>query len=736
MTERILFYTKRIDAIHEVRGRDGIGATMDSMELEREKGITIQSAATHCHWGDHRINIIDTPGHVDFTIEVERALRVLDGAVLVVCGVSGVQSQTLTVDRQMRRYGVPRLVFINKLDRQGADPVKVCARIRSKLGLNAILMQLPIGLECDHKGVVDLVSKESVYFRGPNGEEIVKKGVIPDHLTRAVEENRAKLIRTLADLDEEVGDLYIEDREIPIDLIHKAIRKATISCKLVPVFIGAAYKNTGVQLLLDGVLNYLPHPGQPTIKALLDDDPKGIVLSANKNLPLVALAFKLEMSPFGQLTYLRIYQGQLDKGALVVNTSNGKKCRVPRVVRMHAAQMEDVQEVGPGEICAVFGMDCASGDTFVGATGGLLNLRMTRMYVPDPVVSLSCRPSNKNTDGTAFSKALSRFQKEDPTFRVTQDESGEVIISGMGELHLEIYVERMRREYGIDCITGKPRVAFRETVTRKATFDYIHKKQTGGAGQFARVVGYVEPVSCENPSEKNNSPSIVSPSEQSCNLDGGSKDDKLDNSTDINMFMNQFKNMVVGGTIPTQFIPACEKGFVDSTSRGILIGHPIVGVRIVLTEGSSHVVDSNEQAFRTATAVAFRNAFLAAQPTVLEPIMTVCINVPVNFQGSVIGTINRRRGVICDTSEDTTGKCENESLDSRCKPEEGLISDDDSGSTVEISAHVPLNNMFGYASELRSMTEGKGEFTMEYYTYAAVPSVDALITQQGGAKRG
>jgi elongation factor G len=653
LTERILFYTGRINAIHEVRGKDGVGAKMDSMELEREKGITIQSAATYCRWKESDINIIDTPGHVDFTIEVERALRVLDGAVLVLCSVGGVQSQSITVDRQMRRYNVPRLCFVNKCDRAGANPWKVLAQVRDKLKLNAAAVQIPIGLEDEHEGVVDLVRMQSVVFSGENGQTLTV-GEIPANLKELADEKRKVLIECVSEVDEELGDLFLMGEEPTTEQLLAAIRRATIANTFSPLFMGSAYKNRGVQLLLDGVVDYLPAPSEVQNVALdLKNEEAPVVLSNDPSKPLVSLAFKLEEGKFGQLTYLRVYQGQMDKGMTIVNTSTGKKLKVPRLVRMHSDDMEDVNSAPNGDIVALFGVECKSGDTF---TDGSVNYAMTSMKVPDPVMSLAVSPKSKAESGN-FSKALQRFQKEDPTFRVHMDEeSGQTIISGMGELHLDIYVERMRREYKVDCEVGQPRVNYREAITKRAEFDYLHKKQSGGQGQYGKVVGYIEP---------------------------------LENTTEV-----IFENGIIGNAIAPSFIQAVEKGFKEAALNGGLVGYPVEGIKIVLTDGASHAVDSSELAFKLAALAAFRQSFHNASPKLLEPIMKVDITVPSEFQGTVIGNINRRKGTINDSTAE--------------------------GDDVIISSMVPLSQMFGYSTELRSMTQGKGEFTMEYGSHQAV----------------
>ncbi|GAB5589260.1 Elongation factor G [Umbelopsis nana] len=676
-TERILYYTGRIKEIHDVRGRDGVGAKMDSMELEREKGITIQSAATFASWGDYNINIIDTPGHVDFTIEVERALRVLDGAVMILCAVSGVQSQTITVDRQMRRYNVPRISFINKMDRAGANPFRIIDQIRQKLKLCAAAIQIPIGSEDQFRGVVDLVKWKAYYNEGERGETLVVKD-IPEELMELATGKRHELIEQLANVDDEIADIYLLEEIPTAEQFMTAIRRSTLALKFSPVVMGSAFKNHGVQPLLDAVINYLPDPTEVTNTALdAANEEKPVQLQPFSNNPFVGLAFKLEEGRYGQLTYMRIYQGTLKKGSFVTNVKTGKKIKVPRLVRMHSEEMEDVDELGAGEIGAIFGVDCSSGDTF---TDGSIKYSMTSMFVPEPVISLSLAPKGKETPN--FSKALNRFQKEDPTFRVHVDkESKETIISGMGELHLDIYVERMKREYNVECVTGKPQVAFRETIQDSSKFNYTHKKQSGGAGQFGRVMGFIEPMTA---------------------------DEETGKDTD-------FDNRVVGGNIPTNFIPACEKGFRDALEKGPLIGHPVNGVRMVLEDGAAHSVDSSELAFRIATRAAFNDAFAKAKPVILEPVMNVAITAPIEFQGTVIGGLNKRKGTVVDTE----------------------IQED----YFNVTADVALNNMFGYSTELRSATQGKGEFSMEYKEHQPVmPYVqEELVTeykkkQQQGSK--
>ncbi|PPS19887.1 hypothetical protein GOBAR_AA00688 [Gossypium barbadense] len=607
LTERVLYYTGRIHEIHEVRGKDGVGAKMDSMDLEREKGITIQSAATYCTWKDYQ-----SRGRCVF----------LTVPFLVLCSVGGVQSQSITVDRQMRRYEVPRLAFINKLDRMGADPWKVLNQARSKLRHHTAAVQVPIGLEENFKGLIDLVQLKAYYFHGSSGEKIVTEE-IPADMEAIVAEKRRELIEVVSEVDDKLAEAFLSDEPIsPADLEvcsgtacseQEAVRRATIARKFVPVFMGSAFKNKGVQPLLDGVLSYLPCPIEVSNYAL--DQTKNeekVMLPGTPDGPLVALAFKLEEGRFGQLTYLRVYEGVVRKGDFIVNVNTGKK-------------IKDIQEAHAGQIVAVFGVDCASGDTF---TNGSVKFTMTSMNVPEPVMSLAVQPVSKDSGGQ-FSKALNRFQREDPTFRVGLDaESGQTIISGMGELHLDIYVERIRREYKVDATVGKPRVNFRETITQRAEFDYLHKKQSGGQGQYGRVV------------------------------------------------------------VSIDALVRCVLKYVAALSSS---SEPRWGLTTLCAR-------SNIRPFLWCSSFVFvypsHMCYSAARPVILEPIMLVELKVPTEFQGTVAGDINKRKGVI--------------------------VGNDQDGDDSVITANVPLNNMFGYSTALRSMTQGKGEFTMEYKEHSPV----------------
>ena len=657
-SERILFYCNKIHQIHEVKGKDGVGAVMDNMELERERGITIQSAATQVQWKDTTINLIDTPGHVDFTVEVERSLRVLDGAIMILCAVAGVQSQSITVDRQLKRYHVPRIAFVNKCDRQGANPVRVCGQIREKLGLNAYMMELPIGLEDKLQGVVDLVAMKAYYFEGNDGVD-VRVAEIPADLVEQAKEKRVELLDAVSNFDDELMELLLEGDydNVPVDKIKAAVRKGTLAEQFVGVFCGSAHMNKGIQPVLDAVLDYLPNPTEVHNYGLdLDKNEEQVELFNVEDKPCVALAFKLDDGQFGQLTYTRIYQGKICKGDELYNVRQRKKFKVGRLVRMNSAQMEDINEGMPGDIIALFGVDCASGDTFC---GGGLNIAMTSMFVPEPVISQAITPVDKSAAAN-MSKALNRFTKEDPTFQTYVDpESNQTIIKGMGELHLAVYVERMKREYKCEVTVAAPEVAYRESITTKADFNFTHKKQTGGSGQYGRVAGFMEPFQEEG------------------------KD-------------YEFVDAIKGGAIPNEYIPSCDKGFRRAMEKGSLIGAPVVGVRCTINDGQYHPVDSSDIAFQTAAIGAFREGYAKAKPAILEPIMKVQLAGPTEFQGNMFGLINQRRGVIIDSTDEL--------------------------GTSTVNAEVPLSEMFGFSTILSSSTQGKAEFTMEFEKYAKVPN--------------
>lgn len=678
LSERILFYCNKIHKIEDVRG-GGAGAKMDHMELEKEKGITITSAATTVVWEglngegiqfapgvdkECRINLIDTPGHVDFTVEVERSLRVLDGAILVLCSVAGVQSQSITVDRQMKRYSVPRMAFLNKMDRMGANPHKGAQALREKLNHNAVLMQLPVGAEENFRGVVDLITQKAYFFDGENGEKVRIEDV-PADMVDQVAEFREKLLDAASEFDDAMVEKILGGEEVSEEEIHNAVRKGVQSLKLTPVFMGSAFKNKGVQLLINAVARYLPSPvtcAKP--KAIDSNTGEKIDLEPDSSKPLVCMAFKITDEQFGQLTYTRIYQGSLNKGDTIVNTRTKKKVRVGRIVRMNANDRENIENVGSGDIIALIGIDCASGDTFV-AEDGPTNLSCEGMHVPIPVIELSISVKDKDQQAR-LAKGLSRFMKEDPTFHVfTDEESGETRIAGMGELHLEIYVERLKREYNCDVQVGAPQVNYRETIRTEAKFDYLHKKQTGGSGQFGHVIGQIKPLQEEK------------------------------KETDDQVF--KFYNEIRGGAIPNEFIGSCEKGFQDVMDKGPLAAFPLINVEVYLQDGRYHDVDSSDMAFRIAARQAMRQAVKAASPVILEPIMKVEVETPDEYQGGVIGDLSSRRGIIQASESNESGD-------------------------VIINALVPLSEMFGYSTVLRSMSAGKASYTMEFAKYAECPN--------------
>jgi elongation factor G len=710
LSERILFYAGRLHRMEEVHG--GGGATMDHMDIEQERGITITSAATRVEWLDHQINLIDTPGHVDFTVEVERSLRVLDGAVLVLCGVGGVQSQSLTVDRQIKRYGVPRLIFINKLDRTGADPVGACEDVRTRLGVESVLMQLPIGIAADFEGVVDLVSMQATYFDGENGE-VLRREAIPESMQSEAQAARDEMLEKLAMFDDELLEACLEEAAIDESLIHRVVRKSTIDLSIAPVFLGSAYRNKGVQLLLDAVVEYLPSPldcentaftasaasskvsqqpdedhdedhdegvddersGEVEVGEVEESSPKleeTITLVADESAPLVAMAFKIVDDAFGQLTFTRIYQGTLQKGATYYNQRTRRKERFSRIFHMHAEKREEVESAQAGDIVAVMGIDAASGDTYALDRD---YCTLEGMFVPEPVIGVAVRPRDRN-DEDRLTQALQRFRREDPTFRVSTDpESNEVVIAGMGELHLEVYLERIRREYKVVVESGAPQVAYREAPTRSADFNHRHKKQTGGAGQFAHIVGRLE----------------------------------VFKGTDDEPFV--FEDNIVGGRIPRQYIPSIEKGFRGCLEKGPVARYPVIGVRVELDDGSYHDVDSSDKAFQTAAAACFRENFRKMKPVLLEPIMNIEIECPRNYQGSVSGDLNSRRGMV--------------------------VSSDMTGEIVTIQAQVPLSETFGYATDLRSLSQGQATFTMELDCYRRVPKKlqEEIVADRCDAKK-
>jgi len=667
LTERILFYSGRIHEIHEVKGKDKVGATMDFMELEREKGITITAAATQVTWRDHIINVIDTPGHVDFTVEVERSLRVLDGAILVLCSVGGVQSQSLTVDRQMKRYKVPRIAFINKMDRTGANPDKVIQQIKDKLGVIPVPLQIPMGREAAFEGVIDLITMQAVYFDGEDGE-FIRREAIPAAYAEKAKEARHHMLETLSMFSDDLMEKLLEEAEVSVDEIRTIIREATIALQITPVMMGSAYKNKGVQEALDGVTYYLPGPLDRTMTAIdqsrkpaSEDESKDpnwnrVRLESSTDKPLVCMAFKTVVEQYGQLTYTRIYQGKIVKGDSYINTRTGKKVRFGRLVRMHANDREDVDLAEAGDIVALVGVDCASGDTFCSEG---TNYSLESIFVPDAVIRLSIEPA-KRDGADKLGKALERFRREDPTFRVlTDEETGQTLIAGMGQLHLDIYVERIKREYGVECIVGNPRVAYRETPTREVEFNYKHKKQTGGSGQYGHVVGKLVPL----PED------AVLPYE--------------------------FVNEVTGGRIPKEYIKPIDEGFQRALVKGPLCECEVVNVRMVLQDGSYHDVDSSEMAFNICAFDCMRETLKKAGIGLLEPIMKLEVEVPDEFQGNVTGHLSSKRGVV-NSTETNMG-------------------------TAVIIAEVPLASMFDYANELRSMTQGKGTFSMEFSRYSMLP---------------
>ncbi len=663
-TERILYYTGVTYKIGEVH--EGT-ATMDWMVQEQERGITITSAATTCFWREHRINIIDTPGHVDFTIEVERSLRVLDGAVAVFCAVGGVEPQSETVWRQADKYRVPRIAFVNKMDRVGADFPGVVRQIRERLGANAVPVQIPYGVEDSFVGVVDLVAMKAIVWDDDSLGARFRSTEIPQDLLAEAEAARERLIEAAADADEHVMAQYLEGRPIAEEELRAALRKGTLTMQVVPVLCGSAFRNKGVQPLLDAVVDYLPSPTD--IAAIEGVNP--ITGEREKRIPgddepFAALAFKIMTDPFvGSLTFFRVYSGVMESGSYVFNSTKGKKERIGRLLRMHANKREEIKEVYAGDIAAAVGLrDTTTGDTLCDESHPIV---LESIEFPEPVISIAIEPKTK-ADQEKLSISLQKLATEDPSFRVTTDkESGQTIISGMGELHLEIIVDRLLREFKVDASVGKPQVAYRETVRKAAEYEYKHVRQTGGRGQYGHVVLRVEPL-------------------------GRGKG-------------FEFVDAIKGGVVPREYIPAVEKGVREAMERGILAGYPLVDVRVTLLDGSFHEVDSSEIAFKIAASIAFQEACKRADPVLLEPIMMVEVVVPEEFSGAVFGDLNGRRGKI-------------QGMEMR-------------GSVQVIRATVPLAEMFGYATDLRSMSQGRATYTMQFSHYEPVP---LAISQELTAK--
>ncbi|MGL4943011.1 MAG: elongation factor G [Thermoguttaceae bacterium] len=705
LSERILFYTGRSHRMGEVH--DG-AATMDHMELEQERGITITSAATNVQWGDYAINLIDTPGHVDFTVEVERSLRVLDAAVLVLCSVGGVQAQSITIDRQMKRYGVPRLALVNKMDRTGANPDRVVAQLREKLQCEAVLMQMPIGKEQDFEGVIDLVKREAYYFDGSQGEK-VRVEAIPDGLVEEVERRRTHLLEVLSLFSDALMEILLEDREPTEEMIHSVVRDAVWAQQLTPVFLATAYRNKGVQPLLDAVTRYLPSPQDRATTAWrygvdhTADDAK-MILTSDATAPMVAMAFKIVEDPYGTLTFLRIYQGTLTKGATYINQRSGEKQRVSRLFRMHAEAREELETATAGDIVAVIGIDCHSGDTF--ATDANY-CTLESMFVPEPVIQIAVK-AKQTKDADRLSKALYRFRKEDPTLAIMTDpESGETLMAGMGELHLEIYVERIRREYKVEVETSPPKVNYREAPTVAVDFDIKHKKQSGGSGQYAHIVGRMEPLEdvrqrmlqeAESPTQ----------GKRITKSEAVKRQELLKELQASETFV--FEDRITGGSIPAGYIPAIEKGFAASLEKGPVAGFPILGLFVQISDGSFHSVDSSDMAFRICAQTALREMFPQMRPALLEPVMKIEIECPSQFQGNVVGDLNQRRGIVNVT----------ETL----------------GAVTRIDGEIPLAEAFGYSTSLRSMTQGQGTFSMEFARYKRVPAAtqEQIIKERKAAK--
>ena len=664
-TERVLFYTGVSHKLGETH--DG-AATMDFMEQEQERGITIASAATTCFWSgmakqfpEHRINIIDTPGHVDFTIEVERSMRVLDGACMVYCAVGGVQPQSETVWRQANKYKVPRLAFINKMDRVGADFYRVVEQIKTRLGGKPVPLVIPIGKEDDFEGVVDLVTMKAIYWDEASQGMKYEEREIPTELQEKAEEYREYLVENAAEASEELMNEYLENGELTVEQINDAIRQLTIDNEIIPLLCGTAFKNKGVQKMLDAVIQYLPAPMDvPAIRGILDDkDETEGTREASDDAPFAALAFKIMNDKFvGNLTFVRVYSGVLKQGSSVYNPVKMKRERVGRIVQMMADAQVELQEISTGDIAALVGMkDVTTGDTLCDENNVIT---LERMEFPDPVISLAVEPKTK-ADQEKMSIALGRLAKEDPSFRVhTDEESGQTIISGMGELHLEILVDRMKREFNVEANIGAPQVAYRETIRNVVEQEGKFVRQTGGRGKFGHVWLRLEP---------------------------------LDPAGDV---MYEFAEEVVGGVVPKEYHGAVDKGIQERMKNGVLAGYPVVGVKATLYDGSYHDVDSDELSFKMAGSIAFRKGFMAANPTLLEPVMKVEVETPEDYMGDIMGDLNRRRGMV-----------------------QGM--EDLPGGTKQIRAEVPLAEMFGYATQMRSMSQGRATYSMEFQKYAEIP---------------
>ena len=654
-SERILYYTGQTHKIGEVH--DG-AATMDWMEQEQERGITITSAATTCFWKGHRINLIDTPGHVDFTVEVERSLRVLDGAITVFDSVAGVEPQSETVWRQADKYGVPRICFCNKMDRIGANFYRCLDMIVDRLGARPLAMQLPIGAEADFKGVVDLLNMNAIVYTGDTADSPIEIQEIPADLKEKAEEYHHQLLETAVEQDEQAMEDYLEGKEVSVETLKKCIRKGTIAQDFVPVFCGTAFKNKGVQPLLDAVIDYLPSPLDiPPAEGTDPDDPEKIIIrKADDNEPLAALAFKIMNDPFvGSLTFVRIYSGVMTAGSYIYNSVKDKKERVGRMLLMHSNKREDLKEANAGDIIALAGLkDTTTGDTLCDQAHPIV---LENMVFPDPVIELAVEPKTK-VDIEKMGLALSRLAMEDPSFKVSSDpDSGQTIIKGMGELHLEIIVDRLKREFKVDCNVGEPQVAYRETITKPCDIEYTHKKQSGGAGQFAKVKIKFEP---------------------------------LEGYTGF-----EFANTVVGGNVPKEYIPGVEKGLRSAMDAGVLAGYPVTGVKCTLYDGAYHEVDSNVMCFEIAARAAFREGMRQAEARLLEPIMKVEVVTPEEYMGDIIGDLNSRRGMVNGMDQRANARV--------------------------IDAMVPLANMFGYVNTLRSLSQGRAQFTMVFDHYAEVP---------------